>query len=743
MKYRLSLFAILFIGLSSNAQELRQRFIPYPAPWLKVNNDTSFVGFCGGFHAPSFAEIDLDNDGKNELIVKEEYSDKEWVFTPIKRNGTNKWKYAPELEEVLPPLQVFFTAIDINNDGLTDLITGTDKLQVYLNETTDSVRFADIKALKFDFEGEYFPVEFQVGETPCVADINGDDLPDILVFDANGERVIFYENENKGADKLQFKISTESWGFFKEEGLNFEIKLGANKKAHPGSKLIAFDHDADGDMDLLISDITTSNAFFLENGKSDFVLDYDSMISVTENYPTAANKIDVTYFPSFSLVDADFDGDKDLICANSSRSPVLNGSVWLYENGQNEGFDLSLKTKSFLQESSIDLGILAAPTTFDYDGDGDLDLLIAAVDHLDNNKFEEQFARLVLYENIGSASAPMFQLADADYLGYFNKNQRFLCPAIGDFNNDGVDDLLLGTIRGEIIVRINSAKSGEAFDFSEPQFIIENLDVGSEAAPMLYDVNKDGINDLIIGEQSGNLNYYMGLGNSEFELITQNWGQVKTNGTYWSYTRDDQGIIIDSTLSLLTVGGSHPAIADIDGNGEPDLLAGATNGKMQYFPDFNAADWYFRPSSVWYHNPYLNRNYNKDNGTNTRPHFADLNGDGYYELLIGVYNGGLELFTTDSVVVSKPDHPFSKASITIYPNPVIQEFSIEINDLEAGESISVNILNVNGQVVSRPYFGITSSTQKQIQVKTKLESGVYFIEVLSQSKRQVIKLVKQ
>ncbi|NBS19680.1 MAG: hypothetical protein EBS74_07835, partial [Flavobacteriia bacterium] len=181
-------------------------------------------------------------------------------------------------------------------------------------------------------------------------------------------------------------------------------------------------------------------------------------------------------------------------------------------------------------------------------------------------EISDQISALELFQGPTLAFKDVGARFMARTLGYFNKNQRFLCPAIGDYNNDGIDDLLLGTIRGEIVVRINSAKSGEAFDFSEPQFIIEDLDVGSEASPMLYDVNKDGINDLIIGEQSGNLNYYKGLGNSEFELITQNWGQVKTNGTYWSYTRDDQGIIIDSTLSLLTVGGSHPVIADIDGN---------------------------------------------------------------------------------------------------------------------------------------------------------------------------------
>ncbi len=705
---------------NASAQLEKQRFYPLAAPWYFNNNDTSFLGFSGGFHAPYLTQIDLDGDGRGELLVKDAFSDREWVFKYVTVGDKSFWIPATHLEEKLPHMQSFFTALDINNDGLKDLITGDDKFLVYTNESDFNIQFNESpKTLNYNFEGEWLPIEFQVGETPCIADVDGDGKHDVLVFDNNGERVVFYKNISSQNNDFQFEIETENWGFFREEGLNFEIILGSNKRGHPGSKILAFDHDDDGDMDLLLSDITTSVAFFLENGKADLALEHDSMISLSKAYPLNGNEIDIPYFPSFSLVDADLDGDQDLICANSSRSPVVNGGVWLYENGSGKGFDLTLKSKSFLQENGIDLGIISAPTTFDADADGDLDLLIAGINHLNNDIFQEQFGYFEFYENIGSQKKPLYELADNDYLNFFEKKYRSLAPAFGDIDNDGDQDLLIGKANGEVVFLENTGGANNAFVFSSTETTIANIDVGSDATPLVYDIDGDNINDLIIGELGGNLNYYKGKGNLEFTLQTENWGGVKTNTFYWQPVKDDDGNVIDSTKQYLSVGGSYPTMVDVDQNGLPDLLVGSTWGKMYYYPDIDLTKTYFRQSAVWYHNPHLIENFDKDLGSNTKPHFADLDNNGFYELLIGNFNGGVELFTAKSVVVSNSEIEVEETGFTVFPNPSNGIVNIKNNQ---NFQVTYNVFNLNGKEIK--YF-----TAMPYATKTfSLEKGVFIIK---------------
>ncbi|MGB0430502.1 MAG: T9SS type A sorting domain-containing protein [Bacteroidia bacterium] len=746
MQYKYLFTVLLTLTITvAQGQQKRQRFLPVSQPWYLVDSDTSALGFSGGFHAPQFIQIDLDGDLQHELVAKDAFTDREWVFKSKLENGSRKWQTATELEDVLPPLNSFFTSVDINNDGLIDIITGNDQFKVYLNQSHSTVEFSSQPtALKYEFENELYAITFQVGETPCIADVNADNKPDVLVFDQNGERVIFYKNISQTANEFVFEIETESWGFFQEEGLNFDIKLGVNKKAHPGSKILAFDSNADGDMDLLISDITTADAFFLENGKADFGLAHDSMISLTKNYPSQASAINVPYFPSFSLIDFDFDNDLDLVCANSSRSPVDNGLVWLYENGNADGFDLSLKTKSFLQEKSIDLGIYTANATFDFDNDGDLDLLVSGINHLKNDIFQEQYAYLAYYQNVGTATAPLFTLQNHDFLNYKAQEQRLLLPSFGDIDNDGDKDLLLGLSNGQVVVRLNIAAKGMPFEFSNDEIKIEGVDVGTEAAPILFDVNTDGISDLIIGEQGGNLNYYMGKGNLLFELKNNNWGGVKTNTFYWQPVRNNDGEIIDSTKQYLSVGGSHPTIADVDANGLPDLLVGSTWGKMYYYPDVDFSDSYFRPSAVWYHNPLLNQNFDKDLGSNTKPHFADLNQDGYLELLVGTFCGGVELFTADSVVVSNPDKFLNASNVLdVYPNPFESKIWVATNTFSLNAPISVNIYSAHGKKIGNLYQGLNNADQLYLKPDLLGKSGIYFIELVSDKHRKIVKVIKR
>ena len=68
-------------------------------------------------------------------------------------------------------------------------------------------------------------------------------------------------------------------------------------------------------------------------------------------------------------------------------------------------------------------------------------------------------------------------------------------------------DLLLGNADGTLIFYKNTSSGAvPVFVFSSPNF--QSIDIGNNSIPQIVDVNRDGKNDLLIGERSGVLNYF-------------------------------------------------------------------------------------------------------------------------------------------------------------------------------------------------------------------------------------------
>ena len=686
--------------------------------------------------SPSFGTIDLDLDGRPELVVKDFYSRRVQVFKILEKDGVVSHKYEPQLDDVLPDMGDFFLFTDYNKDGKLDLFTGSNQIKLYLNESTeDSVIFTKPKKnLKYLDDNTPLSISFKTSEQPGIALVDDDDLLDILIFNDDGSRVVFYRNTSKGSGEPTFEKVSEKWGYFLESGVNSEIQLGVKKKGHPGSKILPLDYDQDGDVDLLLSDVSSANVTFLRNGRKDLKLKVDSMVEVVKNFPES-QPIEIPYFPSLSLADYDLDGDLDLLSSKGSNSPVMNGLIWVYDNVAENGFDFRLKTKSFLQEHMIDVGNGSMPTTYDYDADGDLDLFVSGINHKEGGVFDPQVGFLQLYENIGTVSDPIFELRDRDYHNLSQRSFDFLSATFGDVDNDGSDDLVLGIANGKVIYFKNQKKSSEPAQFNTSSTEPENLDVGVNARPLVYDVDGDGKNDLIIGESNGNLNYWKGIGDGKFEEVTQEWGGVKTNTYYWRKIKNDKGEVVDSVVAYLPEGSSKPTIADIDNDGKPDLLVGSTWGRMYLYPelDLSTGNKFLRALD-WFYSPYLDQAIEKDLGSNTAPHLADINGDGQYELLVGSIRGGVEVYGVDSVVVGIEERhrKGSDLEIAMYPNPSNGSVAF-IN--QTNEPVKVTLWNLSGTETAS--FDLFNGEM----VNRNIAPGTFIVRFRGNQKSQVKRLI--
>jgi hypothetical protein len=111
-------------------------------------------------------------------------------------------------------------------------------------------------------------------------------------------------------------------------------------------------------------------------------------------------------------------------------------------------------------------------------------------------------------------------------------------------------------------------------------------------------------------------------------------------------------------------------IADVDLDGKLDLGIGDFTGSLKWYRSFleNATN-VFPADSIWYQNLVLNQKLNRNLGNFVSPAMADLNGDGFPELAIGTQGGGIHLLV-NRLGPNRINERYSQNNPQIYPNPI-------------------------------------------------------------------------
>ena len=406
-------------------------------------------------------------------------------------------------------------------------------------------------------------------------DIDHDGDLDMISFDVyTGGRdyVKYYRNMSEeyygNNDSLKFVEADGCWGKFYEGDSSNSLTLRSScpdimvqimsviPRRHSGSTSLLLDYDADGDFDLLLGDVSFPSITLLINGKSEYSWRKDSMISQTHNFPVNTKAVSIRNMPAMFYIDVNNDGKRDLILSPMDESIIdtfenLN-QVWLYINkGKDNAPDFEYKKNNFLQDEMVNPGGKTAPAFFDYDNDGDPDLFVATSGNY--AKTGNKHDRIVLYENIGTASHPYFKLKNDDYLGLSKRGYKEISPAFGDVDGDGDRDLIIGNGNGRLSWYKNIASSGQKAEFVFVTDFFDSIDVGFNAVPYLYSFSHNHFDDLLIGNKNGNISYYRNKqvnGSAEFVFVTDTFGSIKVDNARFSAA----------------------VVYDMDGNGKEDLL---------------------------------------------------------------------------------------------------------------------------------------------------------------------------
>lgn len=686
--------------------------------------------WLGGLNNPQFSAADLNHDNITDLCIFDRYDHR--IFTFINDNipNTISYTYSPQYAAHFPALQNWALLRDYNCDEVPDIFTSRyETLGCYKGMWIDNQLHFELDKDQLLYNQNVL-LSIAPTDLPAIDDIDGDGYIDVLTFNPAGGYAWWLRNETTTCGTFNLIKTDACWGNFYESGINTSLELNAecsgksntpaDATRHPGSTLMTADFDNDGDKELILGDVSFNNLLLALNGGTAT----DALIvSQDTTFPSYSVPMEVTSFPAAFAADVNNDGLQDLLAAPNSRSLADHlRCSWLYLNEgtpQNAAFQYS--TDRFLSEQSIDVGRGAFPAFVDYNNDGLQDLVIGNYGTSASPVSSVMSASLTLYENTGTLAAPKFQWISDDWLQLKQYNLFSLVPHFGDIDSDGDTDLLLGcggsnmpsqsSLNGMLLLMKNTAPPNTAPYFETPVFGYQGIDVGQNSAPCLYDVNGDGLKDLIIGEKLGKLNYYVNSGTAQqpaFTVVNTFWGQVDV--------RAESG-----------TGYAMPAVLDLDNDTYADLIVGSENGQVIWFTGIEDD-----PATAVFAKKDDNLTDVYD-GLYTAPAFTDLNQDGKTELVVGNYRGGLSLYSaTTYSAIFEAAAPASLQLLQAVPNPVAQgacrlQWQPMHPDNKGSGLLRLSVYTAVGTLVSEQT--LPPDTSEMLLHTENWSSGMYIVQL--------------
>ncbi len=608
------------------------------------------------------------------------------------------------------------TFADIDGDGDLDAFIGEilGTIKYYQNTGSNrSPRFSQSAANPLNEvkagDGEFF------FSTPSFADLDGDGDLDAFIGDYYG-RMRYYKNNGTSKSPI-FELQTEANNPFKGMVV-------------PGNSTPTFaDLDGDGDLDAVIGDWRGNLNYFQNTGRTSSL----SFVQQTGS-SNPFNGVVEKYYSAPTFGDVDGDGDLDLFIGSS------DGTIKYYKNtGSVSSPRFVVQTGAANPFNGVDVGSYSTPSLVDIDGDGDLDALIGQFD-----------GTIDYYKNINpvvsitpgttpSESGPttgtfLLTLSEAVPAGGltvsytvggtatpgtdYTRLSGSVTLAEGDTEatievvplpDNRVDPsetvtLTLTTTRpttprqGYNVGEANTAVLRIAEPVPVKQFEeqtgtanpFNGVDAGFFSTPSFADIDGDGKLDVVLGNILGQIKYYKNTGSANRPSFSE---QIGGNNPF----------------NNMKVGYfSAPSMADIDGDGDLDAFIGEYYGSIKYYKNIGS-----KTSPNFVEQTEANNPFNKkDVPGNSTPTFADLDGDGDLDAVIGDWRGNINYYKNIGSA-NRPsfseqtgsNNPFNRVTLKYYSAPSFADINGDGDlDLFIGRNNGLIYYYENTGSISRPQF---------------------------------------
>jgi hypothetical protein len=703
--------------------------------------------WAGGLDACQFGRMDLDGDGMQDLLVFDRRGNRLLTYLNKGIEGEIDFVAAPEYTDFFPEFNEWVIFTDYNGDGFEDIFTysqGWAGIKVYRHLGTYPPQFElVVSPYLTSLQGEgYVNILATNADYPALYDVDKDGDLDLLSFWSLGTFIELHTNRSiefyGHADSLIYERTDFCWGRVAENEENNEMYLDTclfkqsslaqgRTNRHRGATFGVKDLNNDGLPELMLADVDYPGISMFTNGGT---VDQAFMIHQDTAFPAYSTPVRLFSMPLPYFTDINNDGLSDMLVSpfdpNYEVTENVN-SIWLYLNeGTENEPDFSLLQKDFLQEEMLDFGSGAYPLLADLDGDSLNDLLVGNWGsyqfswYVDGTLFSRQQSQIQYFRQVGSAENTVYELAGPDLGGLFSHNLKGLVPAAADLNDDGLTDLLIGNELGTLIYMQQQANGV----FAEAAESFLQIDVGSYSAPQLFDLDRDGVLDLIVGKKNGTISFFRGSETTIgliFNLVTDFLGEVNVTDFNLSYdgystpkffrTAEDE--------TMLLVGSEQGKLylfEDIDGNLEGIFQA---SGRFEELFGFPASK--------------------SDRGMRTSVEVLPPNEAGKHGLIVGNYSGGLYFFNGMAEVL--PGFPsldfFQKLKIS--PNPANNVVFIEIPS-QMGKSVNLNVFTLSGiKIKQQQVLPATNVFRLNI---ADFQRGVYILRLSNSDGVAFGKLIK-
>lgn len=218
---------------------------------------------------------------------------------------------------------------------------------------------------------------------------------------------------------------------------------------------------------------------------------------------------------------------------------------------------------------------------------------------------------------------------------------NFSTPVAADLDKDGLIEMLVGQGNGTMIAY---EQTGVNQPFSTTGTLITlfsngaTIDVGLYAKPTVSDLDGDGLQEIIVGEENGTVLIYEQNSSTGANAFKMSAGSTLFANPY--------GV----TTTTVPNAGSYarPSVGDLDNDGLIDIVVGSNNGLLNRYEQLartsNTTAGFSGPVTI-----KLDTGVDLDAGDVSKPLITDYDGDGKLDMLVGNVAGNVQLYTQTAV----------------------------------------------------------------------------------------------